>query len=101
MGVGLFRPDRSRPTSDDPFLIWKVRFFVIGGGLGIGGMVMEMTWMLWIGVAILAVGWFLRFRSLEAGREAVPWPDGGEEDALDGGEERDWDVGGESREPSA
>ena len=79
--MGLFRPDRSRPPGEDPFLIWKVRFFVIGGGLGIGGMVMELPWMLWTGVAILAVGWILRFRSLEAGRAAVSWPDGEEDEA--------------------
>lgn len=78
--MGLFRPDRSRPPAEDPFLIWKVRFLVIGGGLGVGGMVMEMPWMLWSGVAILAVGWLLRFRTGEASREVVSWPDGSEEE---------------------
>jgi hypothetical protein len=84
--MGLFRPDRDRPPEEDPFLIWKVRLFVLGGGLGIGGMVMEMPWMLWTGVAILAAGWILRFRTgEEAAKRRVSWPSDDEDEEFEAG----------------
>ena len=76
--MGLFRPDRDRRDDDDPFLLWKVRLFVIGAGLGFAGMMLEMPVLLWLGIGALFVGVALRFR-----RPAAPpsWDmDEGEEE---------------------
>ncbi len=71
--MGLFRPDRDRQPGEDSLLIWKVRLFVVGGGLGIGGMMMELPWVLWSGVAILATGWLMRFKTGEGATADEAW----------------------------
>jgi hypothetical protein len=76
--MSLFRADRSRRGGEDPFLLWKVRLFVVGGGLGIAGMITEWSPLLWGGIAILAAGVGLRFGSRE-GRDTDAWDAGGDE----------------------
>ena len=71
--MGLFRPDRSRTEGDDPYLLWKVRIFVVGAGLGFIGMMTEIPAVLWTGVVLLTIGVALRFR-------APPLPYGDEEE---------------------
>lgn len=63
----VFRPDRTPRESDDPRLLWKVRLFVVGGGLGIAGMVTEWSPLLWGGIAVLAAGVALRFGRRQTG----------------------------------
>jgi len=80
MGV-LFFVDRSREADEYPWLAWKVRFFIVGAGLAVGGMVMEMNWLILVAVGVLVAGFLLRYlpggkgRTLE--QEADEDPDEG------------------------
>jgi len=54
-----FRPTRS--TGKDAFLYEiKVGILLIGGGLGLAGMLTERSVLIWIAIAIVAVGIVLR-----------------------------------------
>lgn len=57
----MFRPSRSGAGDPDPFLAWKVRGFVIGAALALAGMGFDMGWLVWSGIAVLAIGVLLRF----------------------------------------
>lgn len=48
---------------NDRFFELKVASFVFGAGFGIAGMITEKDWLVWIGVACLAVGIILRIWS--------------------------------------
>lgn len=53
--------DRRRKADAYPWLVWKVRLFVIGACLAVGGMVMDMGWLILLAIAALAAGFLLRF----------------------------------------
>lgn len=57
----MFRPSRSGTADTGPLLAWKVRSFVIGAALALAGMGLEMGWLVWSGIGVLAVGLLLRF----------------------------------------
>lgn len=71
--------DRSRKGQAYPWLEWKVRLFVIGAGLGVGGMVLDNRWIVGAGMAVLLAGFLVRF--LPGGR-GIPHPEE-EEDSND------------------
>lgn len=74
--------DRSRRAEAYPWLVWKVRLFVIGASLSVGGMVLERDWIIWIGIVVLLAGFLIRF--LPGGKGLRPE---GEDDAWQG----EWD----------
>lgn len=45
----------------DPYLEWKVRAFVVGAGLALTGMYLDMGWLMVLAAVVLAVGFVLRF----------------------------------------
>ena len=57
----MFRPSRERSGRDDPYLLWKVRLFVIGAVLALVGMAFVMRWLVWVGIGVLVVALLLRF----------------------------------------
>lgn len=74
--------DRSRRAEHYPWLVWKVRLFVIGASLSVGGMVLERDWIIWIGIVVLLAGFLIRF--LPGGKgvgneEEEEWDDDWEE----------------------
>ncbi|MGI9626973.1 MAG: hypothetical protein ACR2QM_09070 [Longimicrobiales bacterium] len=73
--MGIFRPD-SRHKADEGLLLWKVRLFIVGAALGVGGMVTENPWVLWSGVGVLMVGMTLRFFGGRTKREDTEEPHG-------------------------
>ncbi|TVR63575.1 MAG: hypothetical protein EA422_09165 [Gemmatimonadales bacterium] len=85
--------DRSRRADHYPFLEWKVRLFVIGASLSVGGMVLERDWIIWIGIVFLVAGFLVRF--LPGGRGVRPEA----EDEWDEADEWDeeWEGDGEER----
>lgn len=56
----LLMLDRSR-RSPDRFLVWKVRSFATGATLGLGGILLEVPWLVWVAIAALAAGFLFRF----------------------------------------
>ena len=72
----IFRRDRSTGNDDDSLLLWKVRLFIVGAGLGVAGMTMNIPWVLWAGMAALFVGMLLRL-SERRRREAVQFAEDG------------------------
>ncbi len=58
--------DRDRKADPYPVLEWKVRLFILGAGLGVGGMLLEVWWLIPLAVVVLAAGVLLRF--LPAGK---------------------------------
>jgi membrane protein implicated in regulation of membrane protease activity len=61
--VGL---DRSR-RGEDAWLGQKILYFVVGAALGVAGMITGLQWIVWLAIAVLAVGLILRI----AGRRAA------------------------------
>ena len=57
----MFRPSRNRSGGGDPFVVWKVRLFGVGAALALSGIGFEVSWVVWAGVGVLAIGLFLRF----------------------------------------
>ena len=57
----MFRPSREQSGRSDPYLLWKVRLFVIGAALALVGMALVMRWLVWAGIGILVVALLLRF----------------------------------------
>lgn len=69
-----FRPSRER-HGPDPYLPLKMAIFVIGAAFGLAGMAMDERWLILTGIAILAVGFLLRFlprRDERGGEEDRP-----------------------------
>lgn len=58
----IFRPDR-RSRADDRFLPHKTLIFALGAMLGIAGIAFEIGWIVYAGIAVLALGVILRFAS--------------------------------------
>lgn len=63
--------DPARPVRH---LEWRVRLLGVGAVLALAGMAMERTWMVNVAIAVLAVGFLLRF---------VPGPRDGAPGATD------------------
>lgn len=57
----LIFPDRTRKADHYPLLPWKVRLFVVGAGLAVGGIALELDWMIWAAMGFLVAGFLLRF----------------------------------------
>ncbi len=55
--------DRNRDGGDDPWLLAKVRLFSIGAALAIGGILLDLSWLIWGAIAALSGGVLLRFVS--------------------------------------
>lgn len=53
--------DRSRKADDYPWLLWKVRLFVIGAGLAVGGMLLEIDWVIFVAIGFLVAAFLVRF----------------------------------------
>ncbi len=67
---------RSR-TGEDRYLRARTALMCAGAGLGLGGMVLEINWLIWLALAILLAGVALRHvrprgeGEDEAGKEAL------------------------------
>ena len=57
----MFRPSSYKSTEPDRFLPWKVRALVIGAALAFAGMGLDLGWLVWSGIGVLALGLLLRF----------------------------------------
>ena len=57
----MFRPSRKRREGEDRFLAWKVGLFVIGAAAAFAGMAGSLSWLVWVGIAVLVVAMILRF----------------------------------------
>lgn len=57
----MFRPSRKRREAEDRFLAWKVQLFLIGAAAAFAGMAMSLSWLVWVGIAVLLVAMVLRF----------------------------------------
>lgn len=78
------------PRRIDPYLEWKVRLFVLGAGLALISMLMEIGWLMAVAALLLGAGFSLRFLTSrheaalrraeqgegEEGEEADDWGDG-------------------------
>ena len=80
-----FRPSRDDP-GNDPFLLWKVRLFVLGAGLGIWGMAAEIPLLVWVGMGFLAIGVLLRAASARQRTAGYEDDEDDEVDEVDDGE---------------
>lgn len=58
------------PDREVKHLAWRVRLFGAGAILGVLGIYLDARWLIWVAIAVLVVGFFLRF---------VPGPGEGEE----------------------
>ncbi len=56
----MFRASRRRREGEDRFLAWKVRLFAAGAAAAFAGMATSRPWLVWTGIAILAVAVVLR-----------------------------------------
>lgn len=56
----MFLPSRSR-TGPDKFLRWKTVTLVVGVGLILAAYRLERSWLVWVAIGVLAVGFVLRF----------------------------------------
>lgn len=57
--MSAFRPSRET-RGPDPYLQWKTVIFIIGAIAGLVGIATENSWLVAIGVAVLASGVLLR-----------------------------------------
>jgi hypothetical protein len=55
------RLDRNRDHADDPWILLKVRLFSAGAALALGGMFLEISWLIWAALGVLGAGVALRF----------------------------------------
>ncbi|MEX2529038.1 MAG: hypothetical protein WEA09_15510 [Gemmatimonadota bacterium] len=92
--------DRGRRAPAYPWLEWKVRFFVIGAMLALGGMAMSIEWLVWLAFVFLALGFLTRFLPAGKGRGQVESDESTEPNQLgareveDGRDESDWWTSG-------
>ncbi len=52
--------DRSSPTSGR-FLDLKVTLFTLGAGLALGGMYLDVGWLIWVAMMVLLAGLMVRW----------------------------------------
>lgn len=71
----MLRPDRSRDR-EVRHLEWRIRLFGVGAILGLVGIATEIEWFIWGALAVLLVGFVLRFLPGEG--------EGGEEGTEEG-----------------
>ncbi len=57
---GVFFPSRSR-RGPDRYMPWKAAALLIGAVLVLAGGRLAWPWAVWAGIAVLAVGFMLRF----------------------------------------
>lgn len=57
----MFRPSSYKSKGPDRLLPWKVRALVVGAALAVVGMGLDLGWLVWSGIGVLAVGLLLRF----------------------------------------
>jgi hypothetical protein len=55
----VFLPSHSQTPGRH--LEWRLRLFTIGALLGVGGMIMDERWLVWLAMAVLAVAFAVRF----------------------------------------
>lgn len=67
--------DRSRKADAYPWLVWKVRLFVLGGALAVGGMAVEVNWLVALAIPVLIAAFVVRF--LPGGKGVTTDPDEG------------------------
>lgn len=79
--------DRGRRADRYPWFEWKMRLFVVGAALGVGGMVLEMDWVVVLAIVVLFTGFLLRF---VPGGTGVSEGDEDEEE-VEEGEADGWD----------
>ena len=58
----MFLPRRSQREGPDPHLEVKIVLFTVGAGLAVLGMHLQNRWVVGAAIAVLAVGFLLRFR---------------------------------------
>ena len=51
----------SRRGGSSHHLEWRIRLFGVGAIVGLAGMYARIRWMIWIALAVLVVGFLLRF----------------------------------------
>jgi hypothetical protein len=56
----IFRADRTR-RDDDPWLLHKQVLFIAGALIAMLGIAVDRAWVINTGIAVLAVGFLLRF----------------------------------------
>jgi len=44
-------------------LVWRVRIFAVGAGLGLGGIFLDQSLLIWAAVVVLGAGMLLRIRA--------------------------------------
>lgn len=49
------------PEREVKHLTWRVRLFGAGAILGVLGIYFDARWLIWAAIAVLVVGFFLRF----------------------------------------
>jgi len=52
--------DRSSDRSTE-YLGWRLLLFAAGAAIGLIGMFTEVRWLIWVAIAVLVVGFALRF----------------------------------------
>jgi len=57
----MTRPSAPAPAGDDTALEWKVRIFVVGAVLAMGGIYMDERWLVGLATVVLLGGVVLRF----------------------------------------
>ena len=55
----IFRPSRAR--RNDRFLDAKLLIFTLGAACALGGMALDLGWLVYLAIGILALGLVLRF----------------------------------------
>ncbi|MEX1257090.1 MAG: hypothetical protein WEG36_05675 [Gemmatimonadota bacterium] len=61
--------DRRRSGEPAQLLDWKVRIFAIGAGLALGGMILDIGWLVTSAIVVLLAGFALRFLPSEVQEE--------------------------------
>lgn len=84
--MGIFRASRER-RGPDPYYHWKAILFSVGAAFGLGAMVTDHDWLIWIAVPILLLGVALRWAPGGTARRGQE-PDDDEEEEPDEGDER-------------
>lgn len=57
----MFRPSRKRREGEDRFLAWKIGLFAVGAAAAFAGIAASLSWLVWVGIAILLAAMILRF----------------------------------------
>jgi len=55
----IFRPSRTR--GDNRFVDEKMAIFAIGAACAVVGMALELSWLIYVAIGVLVIGFLLRF----------------------------------------